>query len=118
MKKAKPKLLRTAGKGNRPNRAFEEEETLFEGGEFGLGNPVPLQGTVWCLTSLYFGHRGRDESRKLKRGDIELKTDGKNGWSWSAMKGQRKLETLTELTDPELSPQKPSRTWETEDAVR
>lgn len=82
VKKAKLKLLKTEGKGNRPNRAealtFEEEEALFESGEFGFSNPTSLQRTVWYLTTLYFGHRGRDESRQLKWRDIELKKDDKD----------------------------------------
>ena len=39
-----------------------EEDALFEAGEFGDSNPVALQRTVcWCL-SLHFGFRARDES--------------------------------------------------------
>ena len=39
-----------------------EEDALFEAGEFGDSNPVALQGTVWWFLSLHFGFRTRDES--------------------------------------------------------
>ena len=39
-----------------------EEDALFEAGEFGDSNPVALQRTVWWFLSLHFGFRARDES--------------------------------------------------------
>ena len=39
-----------------------EEDALFEAGEFGDSNPVALQRTVWWLLSLHLGFRARDES--------------------------------------------------------
>ena len=39
-----------------------EEDALFEAGEFGDSNPVALQRTVWWFLSLHFGFRARGES--------------------------------------------------------
>ena len=39
-----------------------EEDALFEAGEFGQSNPVALQRTVWWFLSLHLGFRARDES--------------------------------------------------------
>ena len=39
-----------------------EEDALFEAGEFGDSNPVALQRTVWWLLSLHLGFRAREES--------------------------------------------------------
>ena len=39
-----------------------EEDALFEAGEFGDSNPVALQRTVWWFLFLHFGFRARDES--------------------------------------------------------
>ena len=50
----------------------DEEDTFFEAGEFGDSNPVALQRTVWWLLSLHFGFRARDESRKLRWGDVSF----------------------------------------------
>ena len=79
VKKAKLKLLKKDKKGNRPNRAepvtFEEEDKLWESGEFGIDSPLALTRTLWWYTSMMFGLRGRDESRKMKWGDVKLLTD-------------------------------------------
>ena len=79
VKKAKLRLLKKDKKGNRPNRAepvtFEEEERLWTSGEFGTHNPLALTRTMWWYSSLLFGLRGRDESRKMKWGDIKLLAD-------------------------------------------
>ena len=40
----------------------DEEDALFEAGEFGDSNPVALQRTVWWFLSLHSGFRARDES--------------------------------------------------------
>ena len=68
-------LIHEHGKGNKPQAATaledEEEDALFEIGEFGDSNPVSLQRTVWWLLSLHFGFRARDESRKLRWGRCE-----------------------------------------------
>ena len=67
-------LVQEHGKGNKPQAATaledDEEDALFEIGEFGDSNPVSLQRTVWGLLSLHFGFRARDESRKLRWGDV------------------------------------------------
>ena len=79
VKNAKIKNLKKDGKGNRPNRAesitFEEEERLWDAGELGAGSPISLTRTMWWFSSLLFGLRGRDESRKMRWGDIVLKLD-------------------------------------------
>lgn len=79
VKKAKLKVLKSAGKGNRPNQALpisqEEEDALYAAGQFGLSSPEALQRTLWWHMTVLFGHRGRDESRQLKWGDVQLKTD-------------------------------------------
>ena len=50
----------------------DEEDTFFEAGEFGDSNPVALQRTVRWFLSLHFGFRARDESSKLRWGDVQL----------------------------------------------
>ena len=79
VKKAKLKLLKSEGKGNRPMHATAltkaEEDQLYATGQFGLNSPQALQRTVWWLTTLLFGHRGRNESRQMKWGDIQVKKD-------------------------------------------
>ena len=77
---AKRKLLiHEHGKGNKPQAATafedEEEDALFEIGEFGDCNPVSLQQTVWWPLSLHFGFWARDESRKLRWGNVQLQQD-------------------------------------------
>ena len=51
-------LFHEPGKGNKPQAAMvledDEEDALFETGEFGDSNPVSLQRTVWWLLSLHF----------------------------------------------------------------
>ena len=53
VKKAKLKVLKSDGKGNRPNRATslseEEERLLFQTGQMGLETPEALQRTIWWL---------------------------------------------------------------------
>ena len=50
----------------------DEEDAFFEAGEFGDSNPVAIQRTVWWFLSLQFGFRARDESHKLRWGDVQL----------------------------------------------
>ena len=63
-------------KGNRPHAAKElskaEEDLLFRTGELGAENSEALQRIVWWLLALLFGFCARDESKKLKWGDIVL----------------------------------------------
>ena len=67
------------GKGNKPQATRElteaEEDKLFECGEFGATNPTVLQRTLWWILALHFGFRARDESRRLKWGDVALERD-------------------------------------------
>ena len=83
-------------RGNKPNACreltTEEEEKLFESGEFGCHNPEALQCTLWWFFSLHFGFRARDESRKLCWGDLELHNDpetGKEVLVWMAERGSK-----------------------------
>ena len=80
---AKLKAMKQAGKGNRPYRAEaltqKEEAVLFERGELGTHNPKALTRTMWWQMSLLLGFRGRDESRKMLWGDIQLKADEDGG---------------------------------------
>ena len=92
----KKQLCEVHAKGNRPQAARqiteEEEDLLFRSGEFGEDNPEALQRTVWWLLSLHFGFRARDESRKLKWGDIVLETDSETGNEllvWAAERGSK-----------------------------
>ena len=76
-------LVFEKAKGNRPHGAKKlsnaEEDLLFRSGEFGDENTEALQRTVWWLMALHFGFLARDESRKLKWGDIVLQTDNETG---------------------------------------
>ena len=81
---AKRKNIVKQGRGNKPNACreltTEEEEKLFESGEFGCHSPEALQGTsVWWFFSLHFGFQARDESRKLCLGDLEQQNDPETG---------------------------------------
>ena len=69
----------------------DEEDALFETGEFGDSNPVSLQRTVWWLLSLHFGFRARDESRKLRWGDAQFQEDKGGGEMlvWLAEQGTK-----------------------------
>jgi len=91
---AKRKNLVKQGRGNKPNAcrelAKEEEEKLFESGEFGRHHPEALQLTLWSFFSLHFGFRAKDESRKLCWGDLELQDNpetGKEVLVWIAERG-------------------------------
>ena len=80
-------LFTSTAKGNKPQaaQAIDEDEAFFEAGEFGDSNPVALQRTVWWL-SLRFGFRVRDQSSKLRWGDVELEqqNDGQEVLVWLA----------------------------------
>ena len=87
-------LIHEHGKGNKPQAATaleDEEDALFEIGEFGDSNPVSLRRTVWWLLSLHFGFRARDKSRKLRWGDVELQQDkdGEEMLVWLAERGTK-----------------------------
>ena len=92
----KRQLLRDFGKGNRPQAARPltnaEEDLMFERGEFGDQDPEVLQRPVWWLLSLHFGFRARDESRKLKWGNVKLQSNGETGNEelvWTAERGSK-----------------------------
>lgn len=92
----KKELVVENAKGNRPQAAREltakEEDELFRLGEFGSTNPEALQRTVWWLLSLHFGFRARDESRRLKWGDVTLSKDPATGnefLMWKAERGSK-----------------------------
>ena len=73
-------LVQKPGKGNRPNATRsltdeEEEDKLFKSGQFGVSSPESPQRVLWWFLSLHFGFRARDESRKLRWGDVELQQD-------------------------------------------
>ena len=98
---AKRKNLVKQGKGNRPNATREledeEEEKLFESGEFGLQDPVALQRTLWWFLSMHFGFRARDESRKLRWGDVKLDRDPQTNREvlvWAAERGSKTRQGL------------------------
>ena len=83
-------------KGNRPKAARAlteaEEDLLFDKGLFGNHNPEVLQRTVWWAIALHFGFRARNESRKLKWGDVGLDFDpdtGKEILVWRAEHGSK-----------------------------
>ena len=88
-------LVESFGKGNRLQSARAlteaEEDLLFEKGLFGDHEPEVLQRTVWWALSLHFGFRARDESRKLKWGDIALDIDPDNGKGrvWKSERGSK-----------------------------
>ena len=92
----KKQLVVEQAKGNRLQAAREltdaEEDLLFHSGEFGDKNPKALQRTVWWLLALHFAFRARDESRKLKWGDIVLENDtetGKEVLIWISERGSK-----------------------------
>ena len=52
---------------------------MYNTGYFGDFDATNFQGTMWWHISLHFGFRARDESRKLKLGDIKLERDAVRG---------------------------------------
>ena len=93
--KARRKQLTQMGLGNKPNATRPLDLTkinqLFSSGFFGASNPLALQTTVWWKITDHFGLRARDESRKLKYGDLKLKkdTDGRNFLEWDKERGTK-----------------------------
>ena len=94
-RKRKSLVHEHAIKGNRPQASTaledDEKDDLFETGEFGDSNPVSLQRTVWWLLSLHLSFRARDESRKLRWGDVQLQEDNDGGEMlvWLAERGTK-----------------------------
>ena len=99
----KRQLVEKFPKGNRPQAARAlteaEEDLLFGKGLFGNHKPEVLQRAVWWAIALHFGFRVRDESRKLKWGDVGLDSDpdtGKEILVWRAERGSTvKQDTAT-----------------------
>ena len=93
LQRSESHLFTSTAKGNKPQaaQAIDEDEALFEAGEFGNSNPVALQRTVWWFLSLHFGFRARDESRKLRWGDVQLQqqNDGQEVLVWLAERGTK-----------------------------
>ena len=93
LQRSESHLFTSMAKGNKPQaaQAIDEDEALFEAGEFGDSNPVALQRTVWWFLSLHFGFRARDESRKLRWGDVQLQqqNDGQEVLVWLAERGTK-----------------------------
>ena len=92
----KRQLVEEFAKGNRPQAARAlteaEEDLLFDQGLFGDHNPEVLQRTVWWAIALHFGFRARDESRKLKWGDVDLSfvpETGKEVLVWKSERGSK-----------------------------
>ena len=96
---AKRRNLVKQGRRNKPNGCreltTEEEEKLFESGEFGCHNPEALQCTLWWYFSLHFGFRARDDSRKLCWGDLELQNDPETGWQKEGARPGKVWKVLT-----------------------
>ena len=92
----KRELVEKHAKGNRPQAArsitASEEDLLFTTNQFGDHDPEVLQRTVWWVLSLHFGFRARDESRKLRWGDISLEKNPESGEEvlvWTAERGSK-----------------------------
>jgi hypothetical protein len=92
----KRELVQQHAKGNLPQACRElttaEEDKFFELGLFGKHDPEVLQRTVWWILSLHFGFRARDESRKLKWGDVSISKDPETGSElllWKAERGSK-----------------------------
>ncbi|KAL9988017.1 hypothetical protein ACROYT_G002414 [Oculina patagonica] len=99
----KRKSLVQSGRGNKPNAAreltVEEQDNLFESGQFGDHDPLVLQRTLWWFLSLHFGFRARDESRKLYWGDVLLQKDAETGREllvWRTERGPKTRQGNTE----------------------
>ena len=93
----KRQLVEEFAKGNRPQAARAlteaEEDLLFDQGLFGDHNPEVLQRTIWWAIALHFGFRARDESRKLKWGDVGLSSDPETGNEVLVWKSERGSKT-------------------------
>ena len=76
--KAARKSLKKSGKGNKSKAAdplaTHDFEQLWESGELGENNPESLQNTIWLMLCMHMGMRGQDEHRKLRFGDLNVKT--------------------------------------------
>ncbi|XP_070206614.1 uncharacterized protein KIAA1958 homolog [Littorina saxatilis] len=77
--KSKQKKLKSAGKGNLPQRACaltdEEVETLWDSGQLGVSTPRAIINTLWWLNCLHFGMRARTEHRQMCWSDVTVQMD-------------------------------------------
>ena len=93
---ARRKRLVNQGMGNKPcaTRPLSvcEVDKLYAAGYFGITSPLSLQRNIWWLLTVSCSFRGRDESRKLKLGDIKLSLDSDTNQSfleWSVLRGSK-----------------------------
>ena len=74
---AKRKLLRSMGKGQKPNASQSissvDEDKLFESGQLGDHSPESLIRTVWYFLTMHMGMRGRDYKTYIATDLISLK---------------------------------------------
>ncbi|CAB3993616.1 Hypothetical predicted protein, partial [Paramuricea clavata] len=95
--KKKQKLLKSLGKGNKPNSngplTDEEIEQLYSEGVLGNGTPRSLLNTVW-LNNCIFLECGLGRKRDLCWGDLELKVDAE-GVSYVQFATERQMKTGT-----------------------
>ena len=77
---SKRKQLRRIGRGQKPNKAAgltdEEIQHLWEENQLGICSPPTLLRTVWLNNTMYFGWRARDEHRRARFGDFQIKQHG------------------------------------------
>ena len=69
-----------------------EVDKLYNAGYFGTTSALSLQRNMWWVLTLSCGFRGRDESRKLKFGDIKLCFDQEtkqNYLEWTVLRGSK-----------------------------
>ena len=76
---SKRKQLRQQGKGQRPNKALgldqNELEKLWSEKQLGDHSPEASLHTVWLNNTMHFGWRARDEHRRVRLGDLQLRTE-------------------------------------------
>ena len=99
----KGKSLVQSGRGNKPNTTREltkeEEQKLYETGQFSNHDTLVLQRTLWWFLSLHFGFRACDESRKLCWGDVLHEKDPETGrelLEWRTERGSKPRQGSTE----------------------
>ena len=107
---AKRKELVVQGCENKPNTCrltLEEENKLFESGQFGCQEPLPLQRTFWWFLSLHFKFWARDEIRNCARVMFALKnirTRETKCLFGKQSKARRPEKAKKEVTDGNLIP--------------
>ena len=93
---ARRKQLVQQGLGNKPCAtrpiSVKEVDRLYAAGYFGTNTPLSLQRHLWWVITTLCGFRGRDESKKLKFGDMVLGIDEETSRSyleWSVLRGSK-----------------------------